>query len=276
MDLSRLSIVAAQELRINVRNKWVLVFALVFGALTLAISYFGLVTAAVVGFEGFTRTSASLLNLVLYLVPIVALTMATLSFTGEANSSQLLFSQPITRTEILLGKVVGLSLSMATATLGGFGLAGLVVASRVGTQGLLRFLAFVGLAILLELIFLSLGAMVAILAGKKSKAFGFSLFVWFLFVLFYDLLVIGFAFIFKERTANLLVFLSLFGNPVDMVRVSSLITLNGPAIFGAAGAALLKFLGGATAGNSMLIFGLLLWIVAPLLVSVFALQRQDI
>ena len=88
--------------------------------------------------------------------------------------------------------------------------------------------------------------------------------------------VFGFAFIFKERTANLLVFLSLFGNPVDMVRVSSLITLNGPAIFGTAGAALLKFLGGAAAGNSMLIFGLLMWIVTPLLVSVFALRRQDI
>jgi len=276
MDLSRVAIVAAQELRINVRNKWTLIFAVVFGALTLAISYFGLVTAAVVGFEGFTRTCASLLNLVLYLIPIVALTMATLGFTGEANASQLLFSQPVTRAEILLGKILGLALSMGAATLGGFGLAGLVIASQVGTQGLMRYLAFVGLAILLELIFLSLGAMVAILAGKKSKAFGLAVFVWFLFVLFYDLLVIGFASVFKERTANFLVFLSLFGNPIDMVRVSSLITLNGPAMFGAAGAALLKFLGGATAGNSLLIFGLLLWIVGPLVVSVFALRWQDI
>ena len=276
MDYHSIVTVARQESLINIRNKWTLIFALVFGALTLAISYFGLVTAAVVGFQGFTRTCASLLNLVLYLIPLIALTMATVGFTGEANASELLFSQPVTRTEILLGKILGFSTSVTAATLGGFGLAGLLIASRVGTQGLARYLAFVGLAILLEIIFLSLGAMVAILTGKKSKAFGYSLFVWFFFVLFYDLLVIGFAFIFKERTANLLVFLSLFGNPVDMVRVSSLITLNGPAIFGAAGAALMKFLGGAVAGNLALVLGLFLWIAGPLLVSVYALRRQDI
>jgi Cu-processing system permease protein len=276
MDCHVITTIAGQETRINIRNKWALIFALVFGVLALAISYFGLATAAVVGFQGFTRTCASLLNLVLYLIPVVALTMATLGFTGEANASQLLFSQPVTRTEILVGKVLGLSLSVVAATLGGFGLAGLVIASRIGTEGLARYLAFVGLAILLEITFLSLGAMVAILTGKKSKAFGFSLFVWFFFVLFYDLLVIGFAFVFKERTANLLVFLSLFGNPVDMVRVSSLITLNGASIFGAAGAALIKFLGGPVTGNLPLILGLLLWIAGPLLVSIYALRRQDI
>ena len=276
MDYQIIMTVAAQETRINVRNKWTLVFALVFGMLALAISYFGLVTAAVVGFQGFTRTCASLLNLVLYLIPIVALTMATLGFTGDVNASQLLFSQPVTRTEILLGKVLGLSVSVVGATLGGFGMAGLLIASRVGTQGLTRYVAFVGLAILLEIIFLSLGAMVTMLTGKKSKAFGFSLFVWFFFVLFYDLLVIGLAFVFKERTANLLVFLSLFGNPVDMVRVSSLITLNGPTIFGAAGAALMKFLGGSWTANLALLLGLFLWVAGPLLIAARALRRQDI
>jgi len=276
MDYQIVMAVAAQETSINVRNRWTLIFALVFGALTLAISYFGLATAAVAGFQGFTRTCASLLNLVLYLVPIVALTMATVGFTGEANTSQLLFSQPVTRGEILMGKILGLSISVVVATMGGFGVAGLLIASRIGTQGLVRYVAFVGLAVLLEIIFLSLGAMVAILTGKKSKAFGWSLFVWFFFVLFYDLLVIGLAFVFKERTANLLIFLSLFGNPVDMVRVSSLITLNGPTIFGVAGAALLKFLGGPWTANVALLLGLCLWIAGPLFIAARALRRQDI
>jgi len=102
------------------------------------------------------------------------------------------------------------------------------------------------------------------------------LFVWFFFVLFYDLLVIGLAFACKERTANLLVFLSLFGNPVDMARVSSLITLNGPTIFGAAGAALVKFLGGPWRANLALLLGLILWVAAPLFVATRALKKQDI
>jgi Cu-processing system permease protein len=276
MDYRIVMTVAGQETRINIRNKWTLIFAVAFGVLALGISYFGLVTAGVVGFQGFARTCASLLNLVLYLIPIVALTMATLGFTGEANTSQLLFSQPVTRSEILVGKLLGLAASAVVATLGGFGLAGLLIASRIGTEGLERYLAFVGLAILLELAFLSLGAMVAIVTGKKSKAFGFSLFVWFFFVLFYDLLVIGLAFVFSERTANLLIFLSLFGNPVDMARVSSLITLNGPTIFGAAGAALMKFLGGPWQANLALLTGLVLWIAAPLFIAAGSLKRQDI
>ncbi|HEX8984368.1 MAG TPA: ABC transporter permease subunit, partial [Bryobacteraceae bacterium] len=108
VGIGNIRTIAAQELKINIRNKWTLVFALVFAALALAISYFGLVTEAVIGFQGFTRTTASLLNLVLYLIPLISLTMGALSFTGEKGASELLFSQPVTRTEILAGKLAGL------------------------------------------------------------------------------------------------------------------------------------------------------------------------
>ena len=276
MDFNTVFVIAGQETKINIRNKWTLIFAAVFGGLALAISYFGLVTAGVVGFQGFTRTAASLLNLVLYVVPMVALSMGTLSFTGERGSNELLFSQPVNRSEILLGRILGLFTSIATSTLFGFGLAGFVVVSRMGTEGLWRYLGLVGLALLLALIFLVLGAMVALIAGKKVKALGFSLFLWFFFVLFYDLLVIGLAFVFKERTANLFVFLSLFGNPVDMVRVSSLLTLSNATIFGAAGAALLKFLGGPVATHLALLAGLFTWVLGSALACVVTLRRQDI
>src|SRR5574341_1504037 len=95
MDVGAITVIAAQETRTNMRNNWTLIFAGVFGALALAISYFGMVTAGLTGFQGFTRTAASLLNLVLYLVPILSLTMAALSLTGEKGASELLFSQPV-------------------------------------------------------------------------------------------------------------------------------------------------------------------------------------
>jgi Cu-processing system permease protein len=276
MDFNTVFVIAGQEAKINIRNKWTLIFAAAFGGLALAISYFGLATAGVVGFQGFTRTAASLLNLVLYVVPMVALSMGTLSFTGERGSNELLFSQPVTRNEILLGRILGLFTSIAISTLFGFGLAGFVIVLRMDTEGLWRYLGFVGLALLLALIFLVLGALVALMAGKKVKALGLSLFLWFFFVLFYDLLVIGLAFVFKERTANLFVFLSLFGNPVDMVRVSSLLTLSNATIFGAAGAALLKFLGGPVATHLALLAGLFTWVLGSALACIVTLRRQDI
>ncbi|HKE04862.1 MAG TPA: hypothetical protein VKE91_12440, partial [Blastocatellia bacterium] len=63
MDINAVVTIARQELVINIRNRWTTIFALVFGGLALAISYFGMLTAGAIGFQSFARTSASLLNL---------------------------------------------------------------------------------------------------------------------------------------------------------------------------------------------------------------------
>jgi Cu-processing system permease protein len=276
MDFRAVVTIARQELVVNVRNKWILIFAIAFAALVTAISYFGLVTAGSVGFQGFTRTSASLLSVVLYVVPLIALTMGTLSFTSERSINELLFAQPVTRTEILLGKLAGLFASMFTATLIGFGAGGLVIAVKAGSEGAGRYPAFVALSLLLALVFLSLSAFVAFLFHRKARVFGVTLILWFLFVVFYDLGVIGGSLLLEEHAANTFIFLSLFGNPVDMVRVASLIVLDGKEIFGAAGGALVRFLGGEAASLLLLLGGLLLWIVVPFFTSRHLLERQDI
>lgn len=276
MNCAAIFTIARQETRINIRNRWTLLFAGVFGLLALAISYFGLVTAGYAGFQGFERTTASLLSLVLYLVPLVALTMATLSLTGDRGAIELLFSQPVARREILLGKVAGLFGSMLTAMLFGFGIAGTVIASQVGTEGLLRFLSFTGITLLLALAFLSLGSLLAIIGVTRARAFGLALFVWFFLVLFYDLLVIGAGFLLKERAANMLIFLSLFGNPVDAARVAGLITAGDATMFGAAGAALLKFLGGVVLSEAALLTALLAWTAGPIALAGWILRHRDL
>lgn len=276
MDPRAICTIAKQEFRIGIRNKWVLIFAWVFAGLTLAISYFGMVTATAVGFQDFTRTSASLLNLVLYLVPIVSLVMATLSFDSQAGAAQMLFAQPVSRAEVVLGKLAGLMLSIGTATLFGFGLSGLVIAIQAGMDGSLRYLGFVGIALLLALVFISIGSLIAIATQSRGKAVGLALFIWFLFVIFYDLMVIGSTFLLRQHAANLLIFSSLFGNPVDLARVCSLLALGGATIFGAAGSALLKFLGGPAASISLVIFALLVWAIVPMCLSVLIMRKQDL
>lgn len=276
MNYAALLTIAQQEIRINIRNRWTLLFATVFSLLAVIISYFGMVTEGYAGFASFERTSASLLSLVLYLVPLVALTMAALSFTGDRGAAELLFSQPVDRSEILLGKSLGLFGSVLTAMVIGFGLAGIVIALQVGTDGLLRFLEFTGIAVLLAAVFISLGSLCAVLGGTRPRAFGLVLFCWFFLVLFYDLLVIGACFLVKERTASLLIFLSLFGNPVDAARVSALLSLGDATIFGAAGAALVKFLGGPGLSTAALVTILASWTVAPILIANRVLRKMDL
>jgi Cu-processing system permease protein len=151
-----------------------------------------------------------------------------------------------------------------------------MIALQVGLDGLARYLAFVGFSLLLAAVFLSLGALIAIIAGGRAKGMGYAIFVWFFLVLFYDLLVMGITFLLKEHAANLFIFFSLFGNPVDLGRVASLMCIDDPAVFGYAGAALVKFLGGVALAITGLTGGLLVWIVLPLVICIRLLLRQDI
>lgn len=276
MDFSIVKAIAGQEFRIHIRSKWTLLFGIVFAALALGISYFGMITAGLIGFESFTRTSASLLNLVIYLVPLMSLTLGALSFTDARGADELLYSQPVERREILIGKVAGLFLSIAAATCFGFGAAGVVISFNTDASGSLGYGALVGLTLLLALVFLSLSTLVAVKAQTRGRAFGYALLLWFAFLLFYDLLVMGLAFTLQERPANLLIFVSLFGNPADMVRVAALIAVGGTTIFGAAGALLVKFLGGAATGFALILAVLLAWVSVPLAVAGRLLKKKDI
>ena len=276
MNFDAILAIAAQETRIHLRNRWTVLFAAIFGLLALAISYFGLVIEGYAGFQGFERTTASLLSLVLYLVPLVALMMSLSSLTGERGAIELLFSQPVKREEVLFAKVIGLFGSMLIAMLFGFGLAGAVIAFETGIDGLLRFLSFTGISLLLSLVFLALGAFLAVLGVTRIRALAFALFAWFFLVLFYDLLVMGTAFLMKERAANLLIFISLFGNPVDLARVAGLMAVGDVTIFGSAGAALFKFLGGKAACQAVLVGALAMWTAGLMTMAARLIRKLDL
>ena len=276
MSLHAIGLIARQEFLIAMRAHWIAVFSAVFSVLAIAIAYFGSTTAGVAGVQGFERTTASLLNLVLYLVPLLGLMLGTLALSRDRVGNELLFSQPVTRQDVLYGRVIGVLVGAAVAMLGGFGLAGWIVVWEIGVEGLARYTGIVVLSLALATVFVALGALVGVASGSRTRAFGFALCLWFFFVLFYDLLVIGLAFVLRERAANLMIFLSLFGNPVDLVRISAVLSIGDPSIFGAAGAALLKFLGGPARSQLALGFGILVWCFAPLCLASRILRRLDL
>ncbi|MGB2869967.1 MAG: ABC transporter permease subunit [Bacteroidota bacterium] len=147
---------------------------------------------------------------------------------------------------------------------------------QTGTDGVVRYATLVVLSLALSLVFLSIAVVIAMASRRKSRAFGVSLLVWFFFVIFYDLLALGITLFLRGPWANAFLFLSLFANPVDLVRVASLIVLDNVTIFGTAGAALLRFFGGAATSIFLLAVGIVLWVLLPFLWSTRLLRRQDI
>ena len=117
MTSSPLLLCARQELLLAVRSRWTQIFAVVFAGLSLAVASSGYVLTGGYGVQDFARTAASLVQLVLLLVPLASLLMGALALTPERCASELLFSQPVPRGAILLGKLLGLFAALASALL---------------------------------------------------------------------------------------------------------------------------------------------------------------
>ena len=70
---SPLLLCARQELTLAVRSRWTQIFAAVFAALSLAVASSGYILSGGSGVQDFARTAASLVGLVLLLVPLTSL-----------------------------------------------------------------------------------------------------------------------------------------------------------------------------------------------------------
>src|SRR5215472_6118299 len=106
--MSTLLLVARQELVLAARARSIQIFAAVFGVLALTVAGSGYVLTGGVGVQDFARTAASLLQLVLLMVPLMALLLGVVALSGERGSLELLFAQPLARGDILFGKLLGL------------------------------------------------------------------------------------------------------------------------------------------------------------------------
>lgn len=268
--------IAKQDIRLNLRNRWILGVSVLFGILTLSIAYSGMVTAGYVGFQDFRRTGASIVSLVLYLVPILALMMGTFTFVSFREYLELIVTQPVARWKIILGKYLGALLSFVISTVAGFGVAGVIIAIRIGAEGSLKFALVVLLSFFLGAVFLSLSFLLSVLLKRRLAAVGLSVLIWFFFVIFYDLLMMASTVFLSHNTLKISLIAGLLFNPVDMVRVTSLIVVGGESVFGAAGVVAVKLLGSMGALVALSLMILVFWVVLPLYISVKVFDKQSL
>jgi Cu-processing system permease protein len=275
---SPLWIVASQEMVLAARSRWTQIFAAVFALLALVVAASGYVLSGGSGFQDFARTSASLVQLVVLVVPLVALLMGVLALAPERGTAELLFSQPVSRGAILVGKLLGLLCALSAAELVGFGAAGVVVFSRAGEEGLGGYALLVLGAVLLTAAFLALAALLAAGAGgrRRTRALALAVVVWFAAVILIDLAALGVASLLRSTPASRLLVLSVILNPASAVRTGALLGVEGTAAFGAASLALLRFTGGPAGAAVMLATSLLAWIVLPAAAAVRRLSRVDL
>ena len=229
MDASNILTLAQKELRDSLRNRWFLLYTAAFISLTLALSALALSGSDIAGFAGFGRTATSLVNLVMLIVPLMALTTGAQSLAGEQERGSLVYllAQPVNRAEVLLGKYLGLALALLAALTLGFGSSGLVIALSGGdTAEPGVYLQLVLLAFLLALVMLSVGFLISAFSRKASVAVGVSLFLWLVFVFFGDLGLMGAAVALKARLAIGELFALSLINPLQVFKMAAVLDIH--------------------------------------------------
>jgi Cu-processing system permease protein len=269
---------ARQELTIAVRSRWTQLFAAAFAALSLAVAVSGYVLSGGSGFQDFARTAVSLVQLVLLMVPLTALLLGVLTLGSERGNAELLFSQPVGRGTILVGRVLGIFEALVGAQAVGFGAAGLVIYAQAGDEGLPGFIAVGAASVVLTAICLGLAAFITAgnIGRRRSRALALALVTWLVMVVLFDLGALGLASLLRSGAASRLLITAAIVNPVDAIRTAALLTIEGTAAFGSASLALLRFAGGAFRAGALLACSLALWVVLPLVLAARRLSRAEI
>ena len=273
-----IALCARQELVLAFRSRWTQTFAVAFAILALTVAVSGYVLSGGSGVQDFSRTAASLVQLVILLVPLTALLLGVLTLASDRGNAELLFSQPVSRAAILLGRVLGLYQALISAQAIGFGAAGLVIYSRAGEDGIVGFLVVVAAAFLLTGVCLGLAALIAAgnIGRRRSRALAVALVVWLVLVVLADLAALGAASLLRSGPASRLLISAAIVNPVGAVRTAALLLIEGTAAFGSASLALLRFSGGAFRAGVLLAGSLVLWLVVPFWAASRRLSRADI
>ncbi|APR03426.1 ABC transporter permease [Thauera chlorobenzoica] len=228
MEFAQIAAIAGKEFWDRIRNRWVLAVALVFTAFALSIAYFGAAQQGAVGFRSIEVTIASLVSLVIYLIPLIALLLGFDAIVGERErgSLELLLSMPITRGELLLGKYLGLAAALAFSTVAGFGLVGLVLSAQLDLAALFHYVGFMASSVLLGCAFLSLAVMLSVFAADRTRASGLAIALWFFFVLVFDLLLLGALVLSGGQWGGELLPYALLLNPADVFRILNIFSLD--------------------------------------------------
>ena len=273
---SAVAMICWQEFTLNRRNRWVVSFAVLFAALTLLLAYFGMVTSGYAGFQDFTRTSASIVNLAGFLIPLFAMLLGVFSFITNLEYFEILLTQPLSRSRVLFGRYLGLLLTVLGASVLGFGLPGALIALVIGVEGARSYLLVVAYSLLLATVFTGLSVLISLLARRRQIALGIALVVWVFYELVYGVLMLGTTLYLPAGVLKPVLLAGLMGNPVDIARVLSLLEVGGPYLFGPAGATLVKLTGSPALATLYGVVGLVVWAVAPVLLSMRILERQDL
>ncbi|HCF64129.1 MAG TPA: ABC transporter permease [Chitinophagaceae bacterium] len=242
------------------RNKIVIGYTLFLLAITMSI--FNLEDQS-------TKGLLSLLNIILIVVPLVCILFSAIYVYNSSEFIELLVSQPIKRSTILLSMFTGLSFSMVVAFLIGTGIP--ILLFEPTSTGI----TMMGMGVLLTLIFVSVALLTAVYARDKAKGIGWVILLWLYFSLLFDGLILFILYQFSDYPLEKAMVGVSALNPIDLSRILVLLKMDVSAMMGYTGAIFRNFFG-TQYGFWIAIAVMLMWAFIPLFITLRKFKRKDL
>lgn len=250
------------SLRNLLRSRWLLGYGLL---LCLSTS----MLARLAG--GGPRAAASLMNIVLIVVPLVSVVFGTLHFANSREFIELLLAQPVGRRVLFLGLYLGLALPLAGTFLLATGLPLAWHGALLGGTGMPMLLLT---GVLLTFAFTSLAFLCGVRFDDRARGLGVALFLWFAAVVVWDGLILLATTVLRDYPLERPLLVLTLANPVDLGRVLLLLTFDVAALMGYTGAVFSRFFGTGL-GVAAAAMALLAWTVGPVLLGLMGFDRKD-
>lgn len=262
--MSAMTKVMKYELHDVIRSRWLVAYGLFFFVVTDALLRFG---------GSGTKALLSLMNVVLFIIPLVNVVFGTMYLYDAREFTELLLAQPVRRRQLFAGLYLGLAFPLSLGFLLGVGIPfamhGLDDPSERGT---LAALALAG--VLLTFIFLALAFVIAVRSDDKVKGLGGAIALWLAFTILYDGFVLLVVTMFADYPLERPMVALMMANPVDLARVFLLMRFDIAALMGYTGAVFERFFG-TGAGVALALGVLALWCAVPITAAVRWFEQKD-
>ena len=211
----------------------------------------------------------SLLNIILIIVPLVAIIFATIYIYNSTEFIELLVSQPLKRKYLWASLFTGLGTTLSLAFLIGVGIP-VIIYSPTSTG-----FTMIAMGVMLTLIFVAIAMLAAVTTRDKAKGIGFAIFLWLYFSLLFDGMVLFILFQFQDYPLEKVMIIASAFNPIDLGRILILLKMDVSALMGYTGAVFRDFFGTQTGFVAAIVI-LLLWIIILFWLSLRKFNRKDL
>ncbi|WMJ72320.1 ABC transporter permease [Cytophagaceae bacterium ABcell3] len=245
------------------RSSWAILYFLFFLLITGGLFYFS---------ADFSQSIPSLLNVILFIVPLVSIVFGTIYYYNSREFALLLMTQPMKRFQLFLGQYLGLSSSLALSFVAGTSVVFVFFGADPDAIPLLVML--LGSGIFLTFIFTAIAFAVSIHHDDRTKGFGVSILIWLFALVIYDGIFLVILFVFEDYPLENVAIAMTMLNPVDLSRIMVLLNLETAALMGYTGAVFNKFFG-TTKGVLISVLVQVAWVILPLFIYLRKAKNKD-